>query len=62
MHPSTHNGFILAYAGPIFAATTANQITYDCFCFMGGLANGRLAKVEHRNGSHVYHTYHRVDR
>lgn len=54
----THNGFILRYNGPIFAASTSNQITYECFCLMGGLANDRLQKIEHHNGNHVYYTYH----
>ena len=41
-----------------FPARTSNQITYECFCLWGGLANPRLSKVERRNGSHVYYTYH----
>ena len=62
MHPITHNGFILAYDGPIYPATTNNQMTYEGFCFMGGLANGRLPKVERRNATKVYFTYHRIDK
>jgi len=62
MHPITHNGFILKYDGPIFPANRANQITYECFCFMGALANERLQKVQHSNGTHTYETYHRCDR
>ena len=62
MHPTTHNGFILKYTGPIFPATTANQITYECFCLMGGLSNGRLSKIQHFNGTHHYDTYHRIDK
>lgn len=55
MSPSTHNGFVLAYNGPICAATRSNQITYECFCLMGGLSNGRLQKVQRQNGSYSYH-------
>lgn len=58
MHQDTHNGFILKYDGPVFPASRSNAITYDGFCFMGALANGRLRKVMHRNG---VCTYHRVD-
>lgn len=61
MKQNTHNGFILKYDGPIFPAATSNQITYDGFCFMGGLANERLAKVARQNGSFTYFTYHRID-
>lgn len=61
MTPTTHNGFILKYDGPIFPASTSNAITYDGFCFMGGLSNERLVKVQHRNGSYVYYTYHMVN-
>jgi len=61
MNLNTHNGFVLAYDGPIFPATRRNQITYNGFCFMGGLANGRLSKIAHHNGSHTYYTYHRID-
>lgn len=61
MRPHTHNGFILEYNGPTFPATGSNMMTYAGFCFMGGLANQRLCKVERRNGSFVYYTYHRID-
>ena len=40
------------------AVSTANQITYKYFCQLGGLSNPHCQKVEHRNGSHVYYTYH----
>jgi hypothetical protein len=59
---STHNGFVLNYDGPFFPATGSNRITYDCFCFMGGLSNGRLTKVQHKNGAEIYYTYHRIDK
>lgn len=36
----------------------SNEITYLYFCTLGGLANSRCYKREHRNGSHVYYTYH----
>lgn len=39
-------------------ASNANQITYEYFCVLGGLSNPRASKVERRNGSYVYHTYH----
>jgi hypothetical protein len=57
MKPNTHNGFVLKYDGPKFAASSSNQISYDGFCFMGGLSNERLVKVQRRNG----YTYHRID-
>lgn len=46
----------------MFPATTANQITYEFFCLMGGLSNPKMAKVQRRNGSYVYYTYHRIDK
>lgn len=58
MITAVHNGFSLRYAGPFFPASRANQITYDCFCLMGGLANDRLQKVPRSNGSYTYFTYH----
>lgn len=58
MRPLTHNGWVLDYSGPFFPACRSNQITYECFCFKGGLSNDRLTKIEHRNGSHIYYTYH----
>lgn len=62
MRPKTHNGFVLDSGEFYFPATRSNQITYECFCFMGGLSNNRLTKVERRNGTHVYFTYHRTDK
>lgn len=62
MKTNTHNGFILKYAGTLFPASRSNAITYNGFCFMGGLANERLQKIERRNGNHVYYTYHRCDK
>jgi len=44
-----------------FPATTSNQITYEYFCLLGGLANPNICKVERRNGTYVYHTYHLID-
>lgn len=35
-----------------------NAISYKSFCFLGGLSNPRLSKIERRNGTFVYHTYH----
>lgn len=61
MRPNTHNGFVLRYDGWIFPAQRSNQISYACFCFMGGLSNDRLCKVVHRNGTYFYFTYHRID-
>lgn len=58
----THNGFTLDYDGTVFPASESNAITYDGFCLMGGLANGRLAKVQRQNGSFIYFTYHRIDK
>lgn len=54
----THNGFILNYDGPMFPASDSNQITYECFCLMGGLSNQRLQKI-HKRGKY---TYHRTDK
>lgn len=44
----------------MFSATTSNQITYEYFCILGGLANPKVRKVERSNGSYVYFTYHLV--
>lgn len=55
MRPNTHNGFVLDYDGPIYPATRANEITYEYFCLMGGLSNGRLTKIEKLNGKFSYH-------
>lgn len=62
MKPNTYNGFILDYDGYVFPASNSNKITYECFCFMGGLSNSRLYKVTRYNGSHSYFTYHRIDK
>jgi len=35
-----------------------NQITYEYFCVLGGLASGRCYKCERHNGTYVYFTYH----
>lgn len=61
MNEATYNGFTLKYGGYTFPPNESNAITYECFCLMGGLANERLHKVQHRNGSHTYVTYHRID-
>jgi hypothetical protein len=58
MNPETHNGFILKYNGPIYPASRSNQITYECFCLMGGLSNGRLSKIYFQNGKY---RYYRID-
>ena len=44
----------------MFPACTSNQITYEYFCVLGGLANPRVQKVMRHNGTHVYYTYHLV--
>ena len=36
----------------------SNEITYLYFCTLGGLANSRCYKKEHRKGRRVYVTYH----
>lgn len=46
----------------MFPATRSNQITYEYFCLLGGLSSPRVQKVERRNGTHVYYTYHLIDR
>lgn len=43
-----------------FPPTTSNQITYGYFCILGGLSNSCVRKVERRNGTHIYYTYHLV--
>ena len=35
-----------------------NQITYLYFCTLGGLSNPRCYKIQHRNGTYTYETYH----
>lgn len=42
----------------MFRASRSNQITYLYFCTLGGLANPAVQKIERRNGSYVYYTYH----
>jgi hypothetical protein len=42
----------------MFPAGRSNQITYEYFCVLGGLANPAVFKMERHNGSHIYHTYH----
>lgn len=37
-----------------------NQITYQYFCILGGLAHPRCRKVHRYNGTHHYITYHLV--
>ena len=44
----------------MFPATTSNQITYDYFCTLGGLAHPHTAKIARYNGSHLYYTYHLI--
>ncbi len=43
-----------------YPATRSNQITYAYFCLLGGLSNPCLRKLERRNGTHSYYTYHLV--
>jgi len=38
-----------------------NQITYEYFCVLGGLANHKCAKRHLYNGSYYYNTYHYID-
>lgn len=38
--------------------TLANQCTYLYFCTLGGLTHPRMRKIERRNGSYAYFTYH----
>jgi len=44
----------------IFPAKRSNQITYKYFCLLGGLQNPNVQRVEHRNGSYIYSTYHLI--
>jgi hypothetical protein len=44
----------------MFPATRSNQITYAYFCQLGGLSNPATWRIERRNGSHSYYTYHLV--
>lgn len=43
-----------------FPASTSNEITYEYFCLLGGLENNKCVKIQRRNGSHVYYTYHNI--
>ena len=38
--------------------SSANQITYEYFCVLGGLNNPRARKIQRMNGTQVYFTYH----
>lgn len=44
------------------ACDGSNQITYLYFCTLGGLTHPRTRKIERRNGSFVYFTYHLMPR
>ena len=45
----------------MFPCTTSNQITYEYFCVLGGLANPRCAKRPVYNGKHfMSYTYHDI--
>lgn len=44
----------------IFPVSNSNQISYEYFCILGGLANPRTRKVERRNGTMLYYTYHLI--
>jgi len=46
----------------MFPACSSNQITYEYFCVLGGLACPNVSKVEHHNGTYVYHTYHLISK
>lgn len=46
----------------MYAASRSNQITYMYFCTLGGLANPRVQKLARHNGTHLYYTYHLLDR
>lgn len=46
----------------MYPASSGNMITYEYFCVLGGLANPRVQKVQHWNGTYCYYTYHLVDR
>ena len=46
----------------MIAASQSNRITYLYFCSLGGLANPRVQKIERRNGSYIYFTYHLTDK
>ncbi len=40
------------------SGTSADQITYEYFCVLGGLAKGKCFKILRHNGSYNYFTYH----
>lgn len=42
----------------MFPARRSNEITYEYFCILGGLANKNTSKIARHNGSHTYFTYH----
>lgn len=44
----------------IFPASQSNQISYLYFCTLGGLQDPRCSKIEHRNGTYIYYTYHLI--
>lgn len=55
MRRKTHNGFVLEYNGKLFPISKSNEITYDCFCLMGGLSNDRLYKVQKLDSTYSYY-------
>lgn len=44
----------------MYPCSRSNQITYEYFCVLGGLANPQVAKMHCHNGSHTYFTYHLI--
>lgn len=44
----------------MFPARNSNQITYDYFCQLGGLSSNATQQVIHKNGTHIYYTYHLI--
>jgi hypothetical protein len=42
----------------MYGASRTNQITYNYFRQLGGLACPVVQKVQRRNGSYIYYTYH----
>ena len=38
----------------------STAITYNYFCQLGGLSNPKCAKIQRRNGTFIYYTYHLV--
>jgi hypothetical protein len=49
------NGFAMKHEGRLFPASRSNRITYERFCFMGGLENDRLFKWLRINGRYSYY-------